>query len=85
MDTFSELIERFGGAAKMSAEIGEPANTIRQWSARGSIPARHWHTIVDAARRLYIAGVSFEVLATLAARARADQAATAAVSEGQVG
>lgn len=77
MKTFGDLIDHFGGAAKMAAEIpGIEANTIRQWSARGSIPARYWRAIVDAATRLGIEGVTFEVLGMIAA----DQAEPARVA-----
>jgi hypothetical protein len=66
MHSFSDLIERFGGAAKMAPEIGASANTIRQWSSRGSIPGRYWQTIIDAAKRLNIRGVNAAKLAELA-------------------
>lgn len=69
MKTVADLIDRFGGAAKMAGEIdGLEANTIRQWSARGSIPARYWHAIVEAAKRLNLEEVNLEVLAEIAAR-----------------
>lgn len=71
METFGDLIERFGGAAKMAPEIGELPNTIRQWSARGSIPAHYWHTITEAAKRLGIRGVTFAALGELASRKKA--------------
>ena len=70
MQTSSELIERFGGAAQMAAEIDVPANTIRQWAARDSIPAWCWQTIVEAAKRRAIELVTLEVLADMAARSR---------------
>lgn len=66
MKTCSEVIERFGGAAKMATAIDEPANTIRQWAARDSIPARCWQSIVIAAEKQGLSGVTFEVLAKLA-------------------
>lgn len=70
MQTSSELIERFGGAAQMAAEIDVPANTIRQWAARDSIPAWCWQAIVEVAKRRAIDGVTLEVLADMAARSR---------------
>jgi hypothetical protein len=66
MQTFAELIERFGGAARMAPEIGVSANVIRQWSSRGSIPGRYWLTIIDAAKRLGIEGVDAAALASIA-------------------
>lgn len=71
MNTFADLIERFGGAAKMAPEINEMPNTIRQWSARGSIPARYWHSIIEAARRLKVTGVTYSALAEIANRRQA--------------
>lgn len=71
MESFSALVERFGGAAKMAPEIGELPNTIRQWVARGSIPARYWQKIIEAARRLNVRGVTYAALAELANRKEA--------------
>jgi hypothetical protein len=71
MESFADLIERFGGAAKMALAIGELPNTIRQWAARNSIPARYWQTIVTAARDNNVRGVSHAALAELAGRRRA--------------
>jgi len=77
MQTSSELIEQFGGAAQMATEIDVPANTIRQWAARDSIPAWCWQAIVEAAKRRSIEAVTLEVLADLAARARPSKASAA--------
>lgn len=77
MQTCSELIERFGGAAKMSPEIDVPANTIRQWAARESIPSWSWASIVEAGRKLSIEGVTLEALAEMAARSRPAKASAA--------
>ena len=71
MESVSDLINRFGGAAKMAPEIDTDANTIRQWAARGSIPGRHWSVIVTAATRLEIDNVTLELLAGLAEKVRA--------------
>jgi len=68
MHTSSQLIERFGGAAKMAPQIDVPANTIRQWAARDSIPARYWHAIIEGAKKQNIRGVTAETLANLARR-----------------
>jgi hypothetical protein len=66
MTTVADIIERFGGAAKMAPLIGESANTIRQWSVRDSIPGRCWQVIVTAADRAGLDGVTLEVLAKIA-------------------
>lgn len=66
MKTSAEVIARLGGAAKLAPEIDEPANTIRQWAARDSIPARCWQSIVNVAHRQGEQGVTLEVLARIA-------------------
>lgn len=66
MHSFADLIDSFGGAAKMAPEINQVPNTIRQWSARGSIPARYWRAIIEAAERLDIKNVNAGTLAELA-------------------
>lgn len=71
MQSFSELIDRFGGATKMAAAIGEPANTIRQWACRDSIPARCWTKVAEAAREHRLTGVTLQALSELASRKRA--------------
>lgn len=68
MQTSSDLVERFGGAAKLAPHIAVPANTIRQWVARDSIPVRYWHSIIDEARRQRIRGINADTLANLAGR-----------------
>lgn len=66
MQNFADLIERFGGAARMALEIGVSANTIRQWACRNSIPGRYWQKIIDTAKRLGIRGINAAKLAELA-------------------
>lgn len=68
MNTFADVIDRFGGAARMAGEIHEEANTIRQWASRDSIDARYWKKIIAAARRLGIRGINSNVLTELASR-----------------
>lgn len=68
MNTFRDLIDRFGGAAKMAAEIDEQPATVRQWASRDSIDARYWKKIIAAARRLGLRGINSEVLTELASR-----------------
>ena len=66
MQTFADLIVRFGGAAKLAVEIDVSASAIRQWSARGSIPVRYWQSIIAAASRLGVDGVTAATLAEMA-------------------
>lgn len=90
MATVADIIERFGGAAKMAPLIGTPANTIRQWSVRGSIPGRCWQAIVTAAECVGVGDVTFEVLAQIAkarsaAESPAHPAAPGASAAGETG
>lgn len=40
-----------GNAEALAADIGESGVLVRQWRNRGSIPARYWQRIIDAAAR----------------------------------
>lgn len=71
MQSFSDLIDRFGGATKMATAINEPANTIRQWACRDSIPARCWAKVTEAAKEQQLTGVTLQALSDLASRRKA--------------
>lgn len=73
--TFGDLIDRFGGAAKMAPLIGVAPNRVRQWSCRNSIPGRFWRKIIDAAKEQGIRGVNAAKLAELASAPAEAQAA----------
>lgn len=77
MQTFPELIERFGGAATMAPLVGVPANTIRQWSSRRNIPGRYWKSIISAAQQVGLDAVTADKLAELASRSDAGNGAEA--------
>ena len=72
MNSFSDVIDAFGGPSKFAAAIGRPPSHARTMRARNSIPAGRWLRVVDAARECGVAGISLELLARLEA-GRADQ------------
>ena len=58
----SDIIKALGGAAKVAAHLGIPANTVTYWRHRNSIPANRWLALtrIDGAAA---AGVTIEALA----------------------
>lgn len=68
MDTFSDVIDAFGGPAAFGEAIGVPDSHARTMKARDSIPAAHWQRVVAASIIKSIPGVSLEVLVRLAAK-----------------
>jgi hypothetical protein len=66
MNNFADLVEKFGGAAKMAPAIDVPPTTIRQWAFRNSIPAKHFNRIVEAARGLGLPDITLQLLGDLA-------------------
>lgn len=70
MNSFASIIEAFGGGAKYGRAVGISDCHARVMKTRDSIPAEYWQDTVEAAERLGIDGVTFELLACLAARQR---------------
>lgn len=68
MQNLNDVIDAFGGYAKLAEAIGCPAGTASAWKTRGSIPVRYWSQIVARAAALGIEGVSFEALAKIASQ-----------------
>lgn len=68
MSTFSAVIDRWPEPAPvtLAADIGEEPGTVRQWRNRNVLPDRVWLSVVEAAGRRGIDGVSLELLASLA-------------------
>jgi hypothetical protein len=64
-ESFTAIIEAFGGAAPFGEAIGVPDSHARTMKARDSIPSPRWNDVVAAAERLQIAGVTLKVLADL--------------------
>lgn len=50
MKSFSELIDKFGGAPAFADKIGIPASHARTMKARDSIPPEHWPAVIAAAQ-----------------------------------
>jgi hypothetical protein len=69
MDTFSAVIDSFGGPGKFAAAIGIEPGHARAMKTRNSIPSEYWHEVVTAAVRLKIQGVTLALLARLEALA----------------
>jgi hypothetical protein len=58
----SDIIQSLGGAARVAAHLGIPANTVTYWRHRNSIPASRWLALtrMDGAAE---AGITIEALA----------------------
>lgn len=67
MNTFSSVIDAFGGPASFSAATGIPAGHVRAMKTRNSISPGYWRRVATAAAEKGIAGITFEKLAGLAA------------------
>lgn len=63
MNSFSEVIEAFGG--RFAQAIGVPESHGRTMKARDSIPSTRWLETVTAARDLGIDGITLDLLARL--------------------
>lgn len=74
MDTFSDIIDAFGGASDFSRALGIKYETARKMRQRDVISTAHWPRLVAAARERGIEGISAEALAEIAIR-RAQEAA----------
>jgi hypothetical protein len=68
VQTFSEIINRWGSPADLAEDLGEEVGTVRQWRNRNSLPDRVWKGAVASAAKRQIDGVTLEVLAEIAAR-----------------
>ena len=65
LQTFADIIEKFG-YAKLAEALGRPEGTVSSWKTRDSIPPDVWSSLVDAAARHGVEGISLDVLAALA-------------------
>ncbi|MCV9940953.1 helix-turn-helix domain-containing protein [Boseaceae bacterium BT-24-1] len=70
MQNLADVIDAFGGYAKLAQALGCPAGTASAWKTRGSIPVRYWAQIVEEASLLGIDGVTFDALARIASLPR---------------
>ena len=67
MQSFSEIIDSFGGQADFANILGTTQQNVSQMRKRNSIPSRFWPATVRAATERGIEGINYEMLATLAA------------------
>ncbi len=65
MDCVRDILLQWGPAKHLAREIGVDSTVIRQWKARGRVPARYWLAIVEIADRQGIGCVTLERLAEL--------------------
>jgi hypothetical protein len=71
MDSFSAVIDAFGGPPGFADAIGVPDSHARTMKARDSIPPAHWQRTAAAAIIKKVPGVSLDLLARLAATRQA--------------
>lgn len=76
METFPQVIDAFGGAPGFAAAIGIPESHARTMKARASIPADRWSRVIEAATERNLDGITFELLARIAAHRREPTEAT---------
>lgn len=67
---FRGLIKKWGDLDTFAADLGVPVNTAKQMRTRNSVPPRHHVTLIDAARRRGLDGVTERLLLELAAARR---------------
>ena len=74
MKSFAEVIERWPSAVEFARDVEVKDVTARAWKARG-IPSEYWQRVMAAAEKRMIVGVTYELLASLAARRLTDRKA----------
>jgi hypothetical protein len=75
METFSAIIDAFGGTSAFGQAIGIPDSHARTMKARDSIPPEHWDRLVKAAIERDIEGISFKRLTEIRSASRRKSAA----------
>lgn len=70
METFTQVIDAFGGTTEFAAALGIPESHARTMKARASIPAERWERVVEAAQSKGRSDITYEILAKIAARKR---------------
>jgi hypothetical protein len=76
MNTFKDVIAKFGGPAKYGRAIGISTERAAEQRARGSIPPVYWPAVVNAANELGISEITVDVLAALYAERRQEARAS---------
>ena len=65
MAKLSDIFDAFGGATRLAEAIGITPVHAQTMKTRRSIPSGYWVTIVKAAERQKIRGITYERLAKL--------------------
>ena len=73
MDSFRDIIGKFGGAAKFADAVGIEGFHAQTMKQRNSIPPAYWSDTVSAAEARGIEGITFEALASIAKAKTASQ------------
>lgn len=63
------IIDQWPERAALARDVGLPEVNVRMWAYRGSIPARYWPALADAAARRGFDAVTFNALASAYASA----------------
>lgn len=66
--THADIIEAFGGAGAYARAIAIPDGHARAMKTRNSIPQAYWRRTARAAARCGLLWITFEAIATIAAR-----------------
>ena len=67
LGSFRSIIDLWPTKEAAADDIGADAGKVSKWWQRDSIPSPHWFAWVEAAGRRGFSGVTFELLARLAA------------------
>lgn len=67
---FSQILKLWPSASALAGDLGVKEVTARMWRQRG-IPSVYWLSIVRAAEKRRLKGVTLETLARLSAKRRA--------------
>lgn len=67
MKTFTAIMALWPTLVEFAEDAGVPERRARGWKAADSIPGRYWLSLVKAADRRKIRGVTLDVLAKIAA------------------
>lgn len=67
MASWESIIDALGGTGAVAETLSQSDSTVSGWKTRG-IPAPHWSAVVALATLARRPEITFEVLATLAAR-----------------
>lgn len=69
MHSVADIIALWPSLGEFAADLEVGYETAKAWRARNSIPGKRWLDLIAAAERRRIAGVTLDLLATLARQA----------------